>query len=582
MKRTKLLYLALFFWAMSAQAQDLKIHVNKKGKVGFVDANGNEIIRCQYESARPFNDGIAIVTKSNLSGIIDTSGKVLLPLKYDVIHRWNDHLFLLKSGKKYGIADNKGTIVLPVSYTNISKLNCFGKALIASGGSLMTVDKNKYMANAKYGIIDQNGKILVKPQYQGLYEFSFDASNITPYYKGKRLEYSCHYISDTLKTDCSYVGFSGNSQNIFKAGILDANGKEVLKANLYDIVMYPQNGMVRYYVTNTKKKQTSCGYHNLNTNKSFQAAKFDLEIDSIKFWSHGDFIGDITVVNGSSFSFIDKEGKVVRSGFESVKRSNYGGLWAAKNANGKWDVFDDKNNDVSKLSGFDDINLPVFKDDKEIYSVKKDGTYGCISKDGNVIVPFEYDFVGANYYNFFHVTKNGKTGMITVDNKIVVPIEFAFVGLPPEPNAEHFWVKKSDNLFYHVNSVSKQLSSIGYKDVSNFKDGMAYVRPVNMKVEDTQVNRAQLFVPNTPKKAIDALDMSKQDLAFYNIINTKDELLFDLPLSLLTIDKVKDELVKRGCRKLTANEQKNILLDITSSNRSFDIKSVLNEDEWNY
>ena len=131
MKRTKLLYLALFFWAMSAQAQDLKIHVNKKGKVGFVDANGNEIIRCQYESARPFNDGIAIVTKSNLSGIIDTSDKVLLPLKYDVIHRWNDHLFLLKSGKKYGLADNKGTIVLPVSYTNIYKLNCFGKALIA-------------------------------------------------------------------------------------------------------------------------------------------------------------------------------------------------------------------------------------------------------------------------------------------------------------------------------------------------------------------------------------------------------------------------------------------------------------------
>ena len=43
MKRTKLLYLALFFLAMSAQAQDLKIHDNKKGKVGFVDANGNEI-----------------------------------------------------------------------------------------------------------------------------------------------------------------------------------------------------------------------------------------------------------------------------------------------------------------------------------------------------------------------------------------------------------------------------------------------------------------------------------------------------------------------------------------------------------
>ena len=34
-----------------AQAQDLKPKVNEKGKVGFVDASGCEVVPCKYESA---------------------------------------------------------------------------------------------------------------------------------------------------------------------------------------------------------------------------------------------------------------------------------------------------------------------------------------------------------------------------------------------------------------------------------------------------------------------------------------------------------------------------------------------------
>ena len=43
-----------------------------------------------------------------------------------------------------------------------------------------------------------------------------------------------------------------------------------------------------------------------------------------------------------------------------------------------------------------------------------------------------------------------------------------------------------------------------------------------------------------------------------------------------------EQLKKRGNRKLTEAEKKNILLDITKENRSYDLNSVLDEDEWNY
>lgn len=117
MRLNKLLCLATLGLSLSIQAQDLKILVNKKGQIGFADQNGNEVIKCQYESAQPFKDGVAIVTKAKKSGIIDATGKVLLPLKYTQISSWNKELYLIKSGKKMGLADRQGTVVLPANYS---------------------------------------------------------------------------------------------------------------------------------------------------------------------------------------------------------------------------------------------------------------------------------------------------------------------------------------------------------------------------------------------------------------------------------------------------------------------------------
>ena len=48
--------------AASMQAQDLKIMVNKNGKVGFSDSQGKEVIKCQYTGVQPFVNGIMTFT----------------------------------------------------------------------------------------------------------------------------------------------------------------------------------------------------------------------------------------------------------------------------------------------------------------------------------------------------------------------------------------------------------------------------------------------------------------------------------------------------------------------------------------
>lgn len=580
MNLKQLLCLAGLVLSMNVQAQELKIHVDKKGKIGYVDQDGNEVIKCQYESAQPFNDGIAIVTKGGKSGIIDTKGTVLLPLKYTQIFAWNKNLYLIKSGKLMGLANHEGKVVLPAKYSLISRPNCYGKALIALGGKATPINKKTYMAKAKYGIINVNGDILVEAKYKGLYEFAFDGKNLTQLHEGKTLSFSNHITTDTLITDCSYLGFSGNSFGSNNAGIMDGNGKEILKPGLYNIVMQPQSGMVRYY--NTTKKQTICGYHNLNTGKGFEAAKFDSKFLDINFWTHGDFIGEIAPVNGSSWSFINNSGTTVRTGYSSLKHSIASGLWAAKNNTGTWDVFDDYNRDVASLSGYEEIEFPSFKEDKQIFSVKKDGKFGCITRSGDIKVPFEFEKAYGNIYDIIAVLKDGKWGIVSPENSELIPTAYAGIVFPSERNAKHLWVTKDDSLFYHYNLQTNQIATTGYKRVDNFKDGIAHVAPTDMIVDNTPLNRAQLFIPNADKTAIDNIDASKNIDKFGYLINENDEVLMDIPVSVAYKELIVKEIQKRNGRALTSMEKKNILLEATRENRSYDLNATLSKDEWNY
>lgn len=577
----KILSIMMFlFFMIGMQAQDLRIHVNKKGKVGFVDASGNEVIKCQYESAYPFTDGVSIVTKSGKYGLINTDGKVVLPLKYTSITSWNDKLYLIKDGKKMGLANHAGTIVLKPQYSLITKTNCYGKALIALGGKSSSNENKTYMANAKYGIIDPYGDIIIKPIYKGLYEFTYDGKDKYPFYEGKRLEYSYHYTTDTLVTDCTYLGFSKNGFNIFDAGLINGSGEELLKQGLFDYIMMPKSNMVRYYIT--KKKETICGYYNLDTEKSFQVATFEQAIGDMNYWSHGDFIGDIAPVNGDSWSIIDKSGKAVREGYQKLIHNEATDLWAALKQSGKWDVFDDSNKDIGILSGYDEIRFPANKEDKQIFAIKKGSSWGAVSRSGEIAVPFVYDDMHGNVCDVLVVNKDKRWGVVSLDNKSIIKCEYANLILPSEKNTTQYWVMKSDSLFYHLNLNSNKLSDKGYKYVTNFKDGIAHVAPLNIKIDDTKLNKAQLFSPHASLKSLEEADLSKSQQAFGYLISEDDAFLCDIPVSSLYVSKVVEAIKKKGGKALTGFEARNVLLNATTENRSYNITQLLSEDEWNY
>lgn len=583
MKLKNLLFYLSVCIASYANAQDLTIHVDKKGKVGFVDNSGTVVVKCIYDGVQPFKDGVAIINKSDKYGLIDNTGKVLLPVAYSSITKWTDNIYLVKDGKKMGLVGHRGNILLKPEYSLITKLNCYGKALIAMGGKAVHNPylKKNFMVNSKFGIVNSEGKVLVDALYKGLYEFSFEGKSATAYTEGKRLEFRYHATVDTLVTNCEYLGFSSNTNNIYGCGIIDGNGKQILAPKLYSLVMEPKNDMVRYY--NSKKKKTECGYHNLSTGKGFCATTVNMKLDDLNVWSHGDFHGDMAAVKkDGTWSFVDKNGNVKRSGYTGFTHSASLKLWSAQKTAGGTDVFDEQDNVVSSLSEYQLVSFPANAGDSERFVVKKDGKFGCVTRTGSVTVPFEYDAACASSYDVFAVMKQKKWGLVSVDNAKLIPTEYLDIVLPGEANAKDFWVMKEDSLFYHYNVEKNALSLTGYKRVANFIDGVAYVAPTGMKLEDNQITRAQLYAPNTSLSEIAAADLEKSNDAYGILLRNDDTVLVDKPVSTLYVDAVKNELKKLDGKKPTETEVKKIMLEVTKENRSYNLNSTLDEMEWDY
>ena len=161
-------------------------------------------------------------------------------------------------------------------------------------------------------------------------------------------------------------------------------------------------------------------------------------------------------------------------------------------------------------------------------------------------------------------------------------MEFTDVYMPSKRGTNHFWVMKSDSLYYHYNIATNTLSKEGYKQVENFKNGMAYVTPVDMQVEECMLNRAQLAVPNTCKWNLYQIDLEKSKKTFGYLVSTDDVQLINKPISTLYVDAVREKILELGHCILTEMEQKNILLEVTRENRSYELENIIGEEEWNY
>ncbi|MES7204577.1 WG repeat-containing protein, partial [Cutibacterium acnes] len=144
--------------------------VSKNGKWGFINREGKEVIPLRYDEIRDddgygmhagtsgFYEGLSAVSKNGKWGFIDQSGKEVIPLTYDWANNFHEGLAVVSKNGKWGYVNQDGDEVIPLVYDDalhfseglgsVLRLNDSGHGFhwmfVDRSGKIVTDFKNKY------------------------------------------------------------------------------------------------------------------------------------------------------------------------------------------------------------------------------------------------------------------------------------------------------------------------------------------------------------------------------------------------------------------------------------------------------
>lgn len=125
--------------------------VKKDGKVGYVNKDGVEIIKLQYDDGLTFNEGYAAVMKDSKWGFLDSTGKIITAPVYSDALSFNNGLAAVSKNNVYGYINTSGEVAIPFEFSNARSF---------SEGLAPAANAKKY-----WGFIDVKGTWVIKPVY---------------------------------------------------------------------------------------------------------------------------------------------------------------------------------------------------------------------------------------------------------------------------------------------------------------------------------------------------------------------------------------------------------------------------------
>ena len=147
--------------------------VEENGKWGYIDRNGNWIIRPQFVLAQDFlNTGIAAVIDDSGWVYIDKKGNhVIRPFIFDNgPDYFSEGLARFTVNERFGYFDQYGKIVIPPLF-NYARPFCGGLAAVCEGGEIKHEGEHSTWFGGRWGFINKKGEIIVPFIYDQVEDF---------------------------------------------------------------------------------------------------------------------------------------------------------------------------------------------------------------------------------------------------------------------------------------------------------------------------------------------------------------------------------------------------------------------------
>lgn len=375
-----------------------------KGELyGLINSRGKEVMPCQYDTIYPLLNNARIVGANNMFGMVDETGCICIPCVYEETQpTMSTEYFPFKRNGKWGFLTKTEEIVVQFKYDDVLRLTDSTFVAKMNGKSGLFTYTNRCILEPKYDRIAY--KVLGNPE-DPTYVFLNDKMAILNSQNEfvTDFEYSGEIVSYGLPQEGKYVEVSKamssrDKNNRYRCGLIEyETGKLVIPCE-YESLGDISEGLLY------AEKNDKYGYIDINNNVVIPFKYEDAENFSeglARVAVHGGYYNSIfgCELSYSLYGFIDRTGQfIIPPTFPDPLLNAYDadGFYEGLAAMGKRP----DNNMLAHYFGYIDtrgkyVIEPIYdKAHRFMHGVAlvcKNEKYGCIDKEGNVIVDLIYD-----------------------------------------------------------------------------------------------------------------------------------------------------------------------------------------------
>ena len=441
-----------------------------------------------------------LLYKNDKMGVIDTKGNILIEPKYDSIKIPNPTKAVFICIEDYNAEDDKKApkVLNDKNETIFTEYNQVSPIQIKDIVSDVPYEKSvlRFEQGGKYGLIDYNGKVVVKPIYDEIDNISHKEGEMIVKKDGK---YGVINMKGTKLVDIQYDSIDGDNYYDEEKGykssgyIVGNKTDEGMRygyiSNRGRVILKPEYDSI-YRVTEIKEKEGR--YLIASKNGQCAIIKDDKNITDYMYQEieYNDVSNLFVVEKGTSYGVINKEGKqVLPTDYDAI---SFEGVYIQATKGEEKTLYNaaGEKQDSAKYQTM----LPT--DNENYYiTIHNEVDYGVADKDGNVIIPNEYMYIEYAFDNYFIVcNKDLKLGIMDDKGKVIIELKYDVAQKIPNTHIIEMQIQETNTTDLYSREL-KQVASItdativpSEKYIKVFsKDGTKYFETEGKEISNIDV-----------------------------------------------------------------------------------------------
>lgn len=472
--------------------------------VAFYKVNSNKE-KLNYELEKVTSIDYKVISENNKFGVINKNGEVVVSPIYDEIDIPNPSkpLFICMYGydaqnQQYNIKvlnDKAEQILYEYVVVEAIKINPTISEIPYEKSVL------KYKQNGKYGLIDFEGNVIVKPEYEQIDSLDYKEGLLLVKKDGKFGVINIKGATvvkakyDEIQSDGYYedgagfdkIGFivGEKADNYYKFGYINFNGKQILdvKYNQIERIQNTNKNEDTYLVAFEDGK---AGFYKNKENiikHEYEDIAYDINNDCLILQK--DFKQGISDLSGNT---------VIDIQYDNIFTS---GKYVNAQSGSNVDVYDYVTKQKITLENVIAVNETL--NSNYAIVITNDEKHQILDVQKNEIKSEEYDYLEYMYDEFFIASNNEKFGIVDINGEEVVKFKYDFIQKISDNKIAQCMINKSNVTDLVIQN--KVITSMKNADVyvgDNFvniqsdKDSLYFDFEGN-RLENTQLFDAQLY-----------------------------------------------------------------------------------------